>query len=312
MSPVFRLNLMLTAAMNVAVLIAAPLLGFAFPQAGDLVPVAVWTGLFLAIALIYTFIRFDADISRSMYNIALCAFFMSTGIMMSYLMTSANRPLVDADLAAIDAALGFDWPKLVAFVADHPWIGRVSGVLYNVSLPLFLFILLFLGFKKRNDRIEEFVLLLILTGIVSNAVAALLPAEGTYLFHKPSQALISSLTPTVDPAYMSDFHGLRDGTIRQLAIAGAKGLVTFPSYHTIFSLLMVYALRGMGPVFYAALAINLGIIASTPLDGAHYLTDVIGGVAIFALLAVFASRLQRYLTARFEPTVWRPVVKEPG
>jgi membrane-associated phospholipid phosphatase len=46
------------------------------------------------------------------------------------------------------------------------------------------------------------------------------------------------------------------------------------------------------------LALNLALIASTPIDGGHYLADVVGGILI-AVLAIVAVRrvVQRRKTA---------------
>jgi membrane-associated phospholipid phosphatase len=48
------------------------------------------------------------------------------------------------------------------------------------------------------------------------------------------------------------------------------------------------------------LAVNLALIAATPIDGGHYLTDVLGGILI-AVLAIVAVRgiVQRRRAANY-------------
>ena len=47
------------------------------------------------------------------------------------------------------------------------------------------------------------------------------------------------------------FMGLRDGSYRILSLAKTEGLITFPSFHTVMSVLMILALRGKRKDFLA-------------------------------------------------------------
>lgn len=81
--------------------------------------------------------------------------------------------------------------------------------------------------------------------------------------------------------------------MRNVVVGDVRGLVAFPSYHTCFALLMSYALRGYKLLFIPSLAVNLAVIATTPLIGAHYVIDVAGGFAVAGLAIWVVSLINR-------------------
>lgn len=298
MSQVFKFNLLLSSVLLVTMLAIAPLLGFAWPEPRSLIAPAFYAGLFGAVGLFYAYLRPDQRIARFMFNLVVIVLYMSGGIVMSYLLMALNLPLVDAQLSAIDRALGFDWPALIEMVSRHTWIADASTFFYKSSMLFMMAMLFYLGATNRIDRVEEFVMLLIFAGILNGVIAGSLPAAGAYVHYNPAHELVKLITPTTDAAYMKEFFELREGEVRQLAIGRSKGLMTFPSFHTVFSLIMVFALRGTGWVFAFAVVFNLGIIASTPIDGGHHLIDVIAGFALALFAAGITVRCADWLTTR--------------
>ena len=140
--------------------------------------------------------------------------------------------------------------------------------------------------------------MLIISGFICGIVSMLLPAAGAYVHFSPPASLLQHIVPGTDAAYMDDFFAIRDGSLRQLQIAHAKGLATFPSFHTMMSLMMIYALRGTGWAAIVGLVFNLGIIATTLIDGGHYLIDLFGAVVATALTIVIVKALARWLHNR--------------
>ena len=72
-----------------------------------------------------------------------------------------------------------------------------------------------------------------------------------------------------------------------------EGLIAFPSYHTANAILFVWALWPLRLLRPVMLALNALLIASTPLAGAHYLVDLIGGALVAAGAIFLTSRLTR-------------------
>ena len=86
---------------------------------------------------------------------------------------------------------------------------------------------------------------------------------------------------------------LRSGTLGPVRLDDLDGLITFPSFHATAVLLFTWAVWPLGRLRWAALALNLLVIATVPIDGAHYFVDVLGGAGVTALSLVTARRLYR-------------------
>ncbi|MGI9368651.1 MAG: phosphatase PAP2 family protein, partial [Ruegeria sp.] len=70
------------------------------------------------------------------------------------------------------------------------------------------------------------------------------------------------------------------------------GTIAFPSFHTVMAVLVVWYLRGTS-LFLPALLINVMMAPAILVHGGHYLTDMVGGVATFAVSAWLAGFLNR-------------------
>jgi membrane-associated phospholipid phosphatase len=106
------------------------------------------------------------------------------------------------------------------------------------------------------------------------------------------------LSPSADQSrFLDHFLSLRDGSRSVISYRGAEGLITFPSFHVAWALLMVWALRGNRRVFAAFAVLNAMLIVSTMTTGWHYFADVLGGVAV-AVAAVIGADLAKGFSDR--------------
>jgi membrane-associated phospholipid phosphatase len=87
-----------------------------------------------------------------------------------------------------------------------------------------------------------------------------------------------------------------------------EGLISFPSFHTANAILFIWALWPLRLLRPVILVVNVLLIASTPLAGAHYLVDLIGG----AVVAVGAIWLTSWLVRSPPATALVPITKEVG
>ncbi len=300
MSDLIKFSFMMVVTLAVVVLIFGTTAGFTFPAAYEYKGTIILLSLFGTIAFIYTYIRPDDILSRPSWSIFVYSLFIPVGFMFSYLMGSLNMPLADALFAKTDAMLGFHWgDSFAAFGTLPPWTAKSALAIYHSGLYVMLAVVALLVFTARRHRLDEFVTLFILTGIVTSAVSGFLPAANAFEYFKPDPILSQQLAPAVGPGYMADFFALRDGSLRVFKLLDSQGIVSFPSFHTITALLLIYATRGMGLLFAASLTWNSSIIITTPLYGAHYLTDVIGGAVITILAVVLVKRLEPWLAEVF-------------
>src|SRR2546422_7937645 len=94
---------------------------------------------------------------------------------LTYVAAAANFPLQDANLLAIDRALGFDWPAYVAFVNDHPLLAAWLSYGYTmIRWPIFA-IPVVLAAAYRYRRLAEFTFAFAVALIATTILSALVP-----------------------------------------------------------------------------------------------------------------------------------------
>jgi membrane-associated phospholipid phosphatase len=277
---------MIVAAVAAVVLIAPAMSDFQLVSSSFALPTATCAAL-LAGSWFYRNRRVDPRLASALGCTAQIIAFGAVGAPLSYLAASFDLPLRDGAFDALDKALGFDWPALFDFITSRPLpftALRAAYVSFTLQASLAV---LALAFFRQLLWLRVFVLSFILTALVTIAVAAVLPGVGAWEFH----AMPSGPDSTIPIAQSSlpVFHALRDGTLRQLVAVGAEGIITFPSLHAAVGLILMAALWPVAGLRWIGIAVNAVMIAATPIDGMHYLVDVIAGLMI-AVACVAAAR----------------------
>ena len=172
----------------------------------------------------------------------LAVFFLQSlhlGVLFEYLATSANLPLLDSSLDAIDRAMGFDWSSFFAPVNAHPAVNAVLVFAYWSTTPVFLGVIVILCFKRDICRLSEFLAVLAVSLLCTFAIGALVPAAGAFTQHA-SVGDIFSHWP-----FFRTFQALRNDANPIVDFSKSEGLVTFPSFHTVLAIITTYALRDL-------------------------------------------------------------------
>jgi membrane-associated phospholipid phosphatase len=68
-----------------------------------------------------------------------------------------------------------------------------------------------------------------------------------------------------------------------IPVDDSTGLVTFPSFHTMLGLVLIWAVRKT-VLFWPSLFLNGAMVVSTVAIGGHYLIDVVAGIVLTAML----------------------------
>ena len=218
---------------------------------------------------------------------------------LTYVAASANLPMQDASLLAIDRALGFDWGAYVRTVDAHPILATWLNYGYTmIGWPMFA-IPVVLAATQRYRRIEEFTFAFGLALVVTTIVSGFVPAIGVFreIGLDPASIKHLNLAPYLDQ--VRDLAPARGGTLRHLDLLGLGGIVTFPSFHAAAAVLYGWALwpvRWMRPIVVLAFG---AMLAATPINGGHYLIDIIAGVAVAVLAIVAARRAARIVAANW-------------
>src|SRR6202011_2306189 len=264
-----------------AAVLAAPLIGnFRIAWSTFMAPALACTILVMG-GCFYSRWRSDPRLASGLLSTAQVIAFAAAGAPLSYLAASANAPLCDHWLDAFDRALGFDWTALLAWMNAAPQLYRVLRPIY-LSLTLQMTtVVLCLAFSGRHLWLRTYTLAFLCAALVCIAISAALPAAGAWP-HYGLTASDSGILPTVSTSWPV-FYGLRDGSFRVLVAVGSEGIITFPSLHAALAVLVTAALWPVRYLCWAAVILNTPMLLATPIDGSHYFSDVLAGVALAAL-----------------------------
>jgi hypothetical protein len=234
---------------------------------------------------------------------ALIAFTVPVAIL-HYLAATLALPLIDADLARAEAAIGFDWPAWLAVLEAHPGLNWWLSLAYHSSGPQVALVVIVLAATRRLGRLWSYVRLFCATLLAVVAVSALLPAAGAYAHYAP-RTMPSEAIETIGALWHLDaLEHLRNGSFTVLRISEIRGLATFPSFHACLAILTAWALapvRVVGPV---AAVLNAAITLAAIASGGHYLPDILAGGALAGAALALRHR------ARAAETVARPETRE--
>ena len=253
------------------------------------------------LAVFYRRRRPDPKLSAALSAMAQLVAASAAGAALSYAAAATAGDLRDETLYGWDRALGLDWRAYLAFVDAHPRLWLVYTLAYRSLLLQFLVVVLGLGFTGRLRQLRAFVLAFVMALTVTVVISGLLPAVAMFVHLKLGPRDFGHIQPAAAFVHMGILSGLRDGTLRTVAIGSAEGIITFPSFHAALGVMFALALWPVRLLRWPALALNAVLIAATPIDGGHYFVDVLAGGVIGASAMVAARSLGRRAVPKEKP-----------
>ncbi len=220
--------------------------------------------------------------------------FSSIYTVLMYSAAAGGRPLIDDTLMDLDAALGVHLPAIVRWAQAHPGWQRGLRLCYDTLLPQTALVIGVLGLGGNGRCLECFVQRFILSALLTVGIFLWFPAAGPFEgYGYPAAA--------DQQRYLAHFEGLRSGALDTVTLARAEGLITFPSFHTTWALLMALALRRRRVLFVPAAILNGAVMVSTLTTGWHYAGDVLAGVLMAGVAIAGSALLQRRAAAAATP-----------
>ena len=208
-----------------------------------------------------------------------------------YSLAAIDRPFVDDALVTTDSWCRVSVPAIKAWTDAHPAVRSWLQWAYNSLLWQTPLLMVVLGFSGNRLRLEGFVRQFMLSTLACAAIFALWPAEGPF-------AAYGYEASATQARYLDHLHGLRDGSRLLVTWRGAEGLITFPSFHTCWAILIAWGLRGYRWISLPIALLNAAVILSTLTTGWHFFTDVVGGgITSAAAIAVSAMWINWRATA---------------
>lgn len=263
---------------------------------------------YAAITFFYQSIRFDERLSQALVVVAQLLLILLFGLLCSYAAAVTAMPYRDAELLAVDQWLGFDRTSYLRIFTDSPWKVHLSNFIYLSMLPQLALTPLLLILANRMEHLQRFVAAYGIALISTVAIFIFVPAVGAFVYFDLTPAQYAALPIDVyTPARTLDL--LRSGGLKMIRLDNLEGLIAFPSFHTAAAILYGWALWPIKYIRWPIAALNLAIISTTPVCGAHYAIDVVAGVAV-ALGAIAASGFfcrNRAETARVLVSVTQPL-----
>jgi membrane-associated phospholipid phosphatase len=288
---IFNLNWIPVAIMGGVLLLAVALTKFSIEPLAFGIMMAI--GLTLAVvAYLHVHVKGSQVDPKLVFMLGTVAqLIMVTAIVgpLSYVVAALDWPLQDHALTALDHAMGFDARAVILFVNDYPTLAGALGFGYAMIKWPLLAIPIVLAATRSFARLQQFVTAMMLALMVTIAISIFVPAIGNYQLLGLTPADVPNVNVTAFLLGQHDIPAVRDGSLRHLELLKLAGIVTFPSFHTASAVLYAWAfarVRFFGPV---ALVTNTLMIASTPVIGGHYLSDVVAGAAL-AIGAIAAAQ----------------------
>jgi membrane-associated phospholipid phosphatase len=224
--------------------------------------------------------------------------FSTSSALFMYLAAATQAPLTDAKLAALDAAIGFDWLAFLATVNAMPLVSAALVFAYHSTGPLLISLFVFLSFTHREERLYELLALMALTTMCTAILQAMIPAAGAYALFQPNREAFSNFTDQAGMWHYAELVDLRAGKSFTYFAAKTSGMVTFPSFHTILGVITLYAIRDHRFLAPPVLVLNSLMIVATIPEGGHHLVDVLAGLVIAAACILFVRRLVAFTRQR--------------
>lgn len=217
---------------------------------------------------------------------------------LSYFAPMAGFPLRDAELRAVDLALGFDWINVTEKVDRLPWLNGILTQAYATLPVQVMAVVLILSATRQDLELDRFTVTFLVTALFAIAISAIVPALGPAptLAHPAHFDRLELGAAWVSPGVVQ---ALRQGSVDTIDLGKLVGIVTFPSFHTVVAFIVPWALRRTPVAFWPAVALNLLMLASTFTEGGHYLVDVLAG----ALVAAWGIAFARFATSRIDPAL---------
>jgi hypothetical protein len=242
---------------------------------------------------VYGYLRPRPRLSEMAAYGALWIGFTAAGCVLTYLAASVPRPLIDDTLGGFDLSLGFNWPVWSDFVLNHPGLRVPLMAAYGSLMPQILGSLALFALAGISGRNKEFLLNALIALLITTFVTALWPSVG------PCVQFACAGERSEEARYIADVLIVRSGAAANFDLSQMQGIVTFPSYHAVLAMLLIYAHRGLRWSLSPIVAINLFMLLSIPSEGGHYVADMFGGVGVTALtMLITGVRWKKLLPPR--------------
>ena len=219
--------------------------------------------------------------------------FMAIGLLGavgSYPVSAASRGFYDPALQHVDTLLRFDWLAWYTLVAAHPALQVAGRVAYETIYYTPSAILFFFSWTARRREAHTMLATFWVASAITLTTFYFMPAVGPFAYlwrgavpYMPASELWQ---PELIPA-------MRHGAMHVIDLGQLRGLVSAPSFHTTAAVLYIVIAWPYRVLRWPVLIVNAAMLLATPVEGTHYLADMLGGVAVALISLGVIAWLER-------------------
>jgi hypothetical protein len=233
--------------------------------------------------------RFTRDLIE---GLSLFALISLLGAIASYPLAAGQHALVDPELERIDLTLHFHWLSWYEWVAGRPWLQLPERAAY---LSIFATPAVLIGYFAWTGRRAEnrlFVVTFWLAVVITLSLFPLLPAAGPFatLWHGSAPYMpVSALYQ--DQMIMA----LRHHAVQEIDVGKLHGLVCAPSFHAASAVIYMATAFRLNGLRWPLVTLNATMLLATPIEGTHYLTDLLAGATVGGMALWIAPLLVEWM-----------------
>jgi hypothetical protein len=240
-------------------------------------------------AVAYSTVRPDRRISATCTSFAFLLAFSPSCAVLSYLLSTVAGPRIDDLLASIDLQMGFHWVALMTLAAQHTTATALLRLCYVSVMPQIMLLVFWLGWSGRSSHLYGLCMAIAIGAIACVFVWALFPSFGAFSVFELPPTVATKLGLALDGNYGRDLIALLRNGPGFITPLELRGIVGFPSFHTVQALVIMWYARKLPAARWIAIALNLAVLIATPIQGGHHLVDLLGGAGVAAGAIYFAD-----------------------
>ena len=242
-------------------------------------------------AFYYDHMRNEAALSATLAVSAFLVVFPAAASLLSYLLLTITGPRIDGLLASADLAIGFRWTQVMAIAADHPRLNALLGFVYLSVVPQTVVLILALGLRGQLESLYGMAFALAIGAVITLAVWTAFPSFGAFSVFVLPDAVAEKLGLVLGFDYAHALVAMLRRGPGLISPTEVRGIVGFPSYHTLQALVLFWYARREPYLRGVALGLNLGVLAAIPVQGGHHLMDMFGGMIVTIAAIGLAGRI---------------------
>ena len=236
--------------------------------------------------------RIARDISEYFGLFALISLMGATA---TYPLSASTNGFVDNSLVRIDTWLQFNWIAWYDLVAAHRSLQLLGIVAYQSIFVTPAVLLGYFAWHDHRSAARSFLASFWLAAVMSLVLFRFIPAEGplAFLWHGPIPYM-----PISELSEAQIIPELRQHLLHHVDLGDLRGLVSAPSFHTASAVLYIAAAWPWRQLRWPITILNVAMLLSTPVEGTHYLTDMLVGAFVAVIALRMVAALLQWLAVR--------------